>query len=83
MKTIDDLQKDIQENLNSKLNGTIQSVLVENIKNDILEGRTKNDKIVRLSGVGNSIGEIVEVKIQKTGPWSLSGLIVNPLEVLI
>ena len=83
LKTIDDLQKDIQENLNSKLNGTIQSVLVENIKNDILEGRTKNDKIVRLSGVGNSIGEIVEVKIQKTGPWSLSGLIVNPLEVLI
>ena len=83
LKTIDDLQKDIQENLNSKLNGTIQSVLVENVKNDILEGRTKNDKIVRLSGVGNSIGEIVEVKIQKTGPWSLSGLIVNPLEVLI
>ena len=83
LKAIDDLQKDIQENLNSKLNGTIQSVLVENIKNDILEGRTKNDKIVRLSGVGNSIGEIVEVKIQKTGPWSLSGLIVNPLEVLI
>ena len=83
LKTIDDLQKDIQENLNSKLNGTIQSVLVENVKNDILEGRSKNDKIVRLSGVGNSIGEIVEVKIQKTGPWSLSGLIVNPLEVLI
>ena len=83
LKTIDDLQKDIQENLNFKLNGTIQSVLVENVKNDILEGRTKNDKIVRLSGVGNSIGEIVEVKIQKTGPWSLSGLIVNPLEVLI
>ena len=83
LKTIDDLQKDIQENLNSKLNGTIQSVLVENVKNDILEGRTKNDKIVRISGVGNSIGEIVEVKIQKTGPWSLSGLIVNPLEVLI
>ena len=83
LKTIDDLQKDIQENLNSKLNGTIQSVLVENVKNDILEGRTKNDKIVRLSGVANSIGEIVEVKIQKTGPWSLSGLIVNPLEVLI
>ena len=83
LKTIDDLQKDIQENLNFKLNGTIQSVLVENVKNDILEGRTKNDKIVRLSGGGNSIGEIVEVKIQKTGPWSLSGLIVNPLEVLI
>ena len=83
LKTIDDLQKHIQENLNSKLNGTIQSVLVENVKNDILEGRSKNDKIVRLSGVGNSIGEIVEVKIQKTGPWSLSGLIVNPLEVLI
>ena len=83
LKTIDDLKKYIQENLNSKLNGTIQSVLVENVKNDILEGRTKNDKIVRLSGVGNSIGEIVEVKIQKTGPWSLSGLIVNPLEVLI
>ena len=44
---------------------------------------SKKDKIVRLSGDGNSIGEIVEVKIQKTGPWSLSGLIVNPLEVLI
>jgi tRNA-2-methylthio-N6-dimethylallyladenosine synthase len=82
LKTIDDLQKDIQENLNSKLNGTMQEVLVENIKNDILEGRTKNDKIVRLGGIGNSIGEIVEVKIKKTGPWSLSGSIINSLEVL-
>ncbi len=82
LKAIDDLQKDIQENVNSKLNGTVQEVLVENEKNDILEGRTKNDKIVRLSGVGNSIGGIVEVKIQKTGPWSLSGSAVNPLEVL-
>ena len=82
LKAIDDLQKDIQENVNSKLNGTVQEVLVENQKNDILEGRTKNDKIVRLSGVGNSIGGIVEVKIQKTGPWSLSGSAVNPLEVL-
>ena len=45
LKVIDDLQKDIQENVNSKLNGTVQEVLVENIKNDILEGRTKNDKI--------------------------------------
>ena len=83
LKTIDDLQKDIQENLNSKLNGTMQEVLVENIKNDILEGRTKNDKIVRLGGIGNSIGEIVEVKIKKTGPWSLSGSIINSLEVLV
>ena len=82
LKAIDDLQKGIQENVNSKLNGTVQEVLVENEKNDILEGRTKNDKIVRLSGVGNSIGGIVEVKIQKTGPWSLSGSAVNPLEVL-
>ena len=82
LKAIDDLQKGIQENVNSKLNGTVQEVLVENEKNDILEGRTKNDKIVRLSGVGNSIGGIVEVKIQKTGPWSLSGKAVNPLEVL-
>ena len=83
LKTIDDLQKDIQDNLNSKLNGTMQEILVENINNDILEGRTKNDKIVRLSGISNSIGEIVEVKIQKTGPWSLSGSIVNSLEVLV
>ena len=83
LKAIDDLQKDIQGNVNSKLNGTVQQVLIENIKSDILEGRTKNDKIVRLSGIGNSIGEVVEVKIQKTGPWSLSGSAVNPLEVLI
>lgn len=83
LKAIDDLQKDIQKNINYRLNGSIQEVLVENRKNGILEGRTKNDKIVRISGIENSLGDTVQVKIETTGPWSLSGSIVNPLEVLI
>ena len=83
LKTIDDLQKDIQSDLNAKLNGTLQEVLIEKIKDDIFEGRTKNDKIVRVSGTATTIGEILEVKIQKAGPWSLSGLTVDRLEVLI
>ena len=83
LKTIDDLQKDIQSDLNAKLNGTLQEVLIEKITDDIFEGRTKNDKIVRVSGTATTIGEIVEVKIQKAGPWSLSGLTVDRLEILI
>ena len=83
LKTIDDLQKDIQSDLNAKLNGTLQEVLIEKITDDIFEGRTKNDKIVRVSGTATTIGEILEVKIQKAGPWSLSGLTVDRLEVLI
>ncbi|MBK50351.1 MAG: tRNA (N6-isopentenyl adenosine(37)-C2)-methylthiotransferase MiaB [Chloroflexi bacterium] len=83
LKTIDDLQKDIQSDLNAKLNGTLQEVLIEKITDDIFEGRTKNDKIVRVSGTATTIGEIIEVKIQKAGPWSLSGLTVDRLEVLI
>ena len=83
LKTIDDLQKDIQSDLNAKLNGTLQEVLIEKITDDIFEGRTKNDKIVRVSGAATTIGEIVEVKIQKAGPWSLSGLTVDRFEVLI
>ena len=83
LKTIDDLQKDIQSDLNAKLNGTLQEVLIEKITDDIFEGRTKNDKIVRVSGTPTTIGEIVEVKIQKAGPWSLSGLTVDRLKVLI
>ena len=83
LKAIDDLQKDIQKNINYRLNGSIQEVLVENRKNGILEGRTKNDKLVRISGIENPLGNMVQVKIETTGPWSLSGSIVNLLEVLI
>ena len=76
-------RQNIQKNINYRLNGSIQEVLVENRKNGILEGRTKNDKIVRISGIENSLGNMLQVKIETTGPWSLTGSIVNPLEVLI
>ena len=79
---LENLQKKISTEINEGYLNRVEQVLVEEVKNNRAKGRSRNDKIVHFEGVESMVGEIVEVKIEKTGPWSLQGNIVSRVKVL-
>ena len=72
-----DILRDISFGLNSKYEGRVLPVLVEEpSKNntDRLSGRTETGKLVNFEGSFDHIGQIVNVKITKAGSFSLTGV---------
>ncbi|EKE03298.1 MAG: hypothetical protein ACD_20C00223G0005 [uncultured bacterium] len=64
---------------NEKYVGRVLEVLAENYNekegNIILNGRTRNNKIVHFPGEKSLIGQLVNVEIQETSVWCLQGQI--------
>ncbi len=81
--TLETVQKQISAEINEGYMNSIQEVLVESVDNRKAKGRSRNDKIVHFEGSQNLIGEIVQVKISKTGPWSLQGNIASKAKLLL
>ena len=73
MAQIVEAQKKISHELNLKYIDTYQNVLIENFADNSFSGRSRLDKLVYLSGENIEIGDFVEVKINETRTWSLSG----------
>lgn len=71
--TVEELQERIAGEINAKLLGTTQEVLVEERKNGKWMGRNRQNKIVHFYGSVQK-GQIVLVEIQHTSPWSLQGV---------
>ena len=72
-----DVLRDISFGLNSKYEGRVLPVLVEEpSKNnsDRLSGRTETGKLVNFEGSFENIGKIVNVKITMAGSFSLTGV---------
>jgi tRNA-2-methylthio-N6-dimethylallyladenosine synthase len=78
LKAIEELQAGIQDEINSRLREKTLEVLVEGLKRGKAEGRNRNDKLVYIEDGHDRIGEMVDVKIGDTSPWSLRGTVVNP-----
>jgi len=77
LQTIERLQEGIAADINARLQGTLQEVLVEGQKvgadpRPKLNGRTRADKIVHFQGQAHP-GDLVNVRIEKTSAWSLQG----------
>jgi tRNA-2-methylthio-N6-dimethylallyladenosine synthase len=72
LQMIDELQESIAADINARLRGTVQEVLVEGEKGGKLNGRTRADKIVHFHGQARP-GDLVNVRIEKTSAWSLQG----------
>ena len=75
LKTIDDLQATIQTDINRRLLDRTFDVLLEGTKRGKIHGRNRNDKLVYVNE--GSIGEIVQVQIDETSPWSLQGTLIS------
>ena len=81
LKIINTAQESILTELNSKLIGKTQEILIEGIKDSKPFGRNRNDKIVfvtkRTPSDKLNPGDLVHATIQETSPWYLRGTAVK------
>ena len=73
LKAIEELQEEILTEINTPLKDQATEVLVENRKGGKWYGRNRNDKLVYFEDEQDRKGEVVNVRISKTSPWSLQG----------
>jgi tRNA-2-methylthio-N6-dimethylallyladenosine synthase len=75
LEEVEMLQEAIQAGINAALLGGTLEVLVEGQKGGKWFGRTRTGKLVFFRGRRDYLGRLVNVKINKTSPWSLKGRI--------
>jgi tRNA-2-methylthio-N6-dimethylallyladenosine synthase len=73
LKMVDQLQESILDNANRALVGQTLEVLVDGLKKGKWRGRTRTDKLVFFKAGGERLGQLVDVRIDKAGPWALQG----------
>lgn len=73
LKLVEELQEKISAEINESLVRKTVEILVDGKKGGKWRGRTRTDKLVFFSSKDNCLGQLVRIKIDKTGPWSLQG----------
>ena len=77
LATIESIQERVATDINAKLVDTNQQVLVEGKRRGRWFGRNRNDKLVFFDSPNDLKGELVDVRVERAGPWSLQGALVN------
>ena len=77
LEEVERLQENIAAQINERLLGEVVEVLVEGEKGGKWYGRTRTGKLVFFSSRDELEGRLVQVKIEKTSPWSLQGKLEN------
>jgi len=72
LHAVEALEEEVSTALNERLQGSEQEVLVEGRREGKWHGRTRSNKLVHFVGEA-SAGEVVRVKIEHAGAWSLQG----------
>ncbi len=73
-KAIDDLQAEIVSRINARFLGQTVEVLVEGKNKERWKGRTRNNKLVFFEDAARDwTGQLAQVRIEWTGPWSMIG----------
>ena len=73
LNEVERLQEGIAAEINYRLLGKTVEVLVEGRKKGKWYGRTKSDKLVFFTNSNNCRGQLMNIRIEKTSPWSLQG----------
>jgi tRNA-2-methylthio-N6-dimethylallyladenosine synthase len=73
LAAVERLQEGVQSEANARLLGETVEILVEGRNRGKWYGRTRTDKLVFFGSDRDFLGRLAEVKIVKTGPWSLQG----------
>jgi tRNA-2-methylthio-N6-dimethylallyladenosine synthase len=76
LHTVEKLEERISSQLNARLEGTEQEVLVEGKRDGRWFGRTRGNKLVHFAGE-TQVGDVVSVRIEKATAWSLQGTTVD------
>ena len=77
LNTIEQLQQKIATEINAQLLDKTVEVLVEERVKDKWQGRTRTGKLVFFSNGNDYLGQLVNIRIEKTSPWSLQGKIIS------
>jgi tRNA-2-methylthio-N6-dimethylallyladenosine synthase len=77
VQAIEELQESIATGINAGLAGQVTDVLVESRHRGQWQGRTRSNKLVFFSHEADVLGELVDVRIEKTSPWSLQGMVLD------
>jgi tRNA-2-methylthio-N6-dimethylallyladenosine synthase len=72
-RRIEQLQKQISAEINRGYLHDVVEVLVEGKRNGRWRGRTRTNKLVFFEDPGDLLGQLPQVSISHTGPWSMSG----------
>jgi tRNA-2-methylthio-N6-dimethylallyladenosine synthase len=75
LETIERLQEEIATSINSRLQDTVTTVLIERRDKGKWAGRNRNDKLVFIQDGPDLQGQTLDVRIEKTSPWSLQGVV--------
>ena len=70
---VERLQEAVAAEINGRLLGETVEVLVEGKKKGKWHGRSRSGKIVFFSSSSNCLGKLMNIRIEKTSPWSLQG----------
>jgi len=73
LKKIEELQAEIAGEINSRFQGEMVEILVQDKKRGKWYGRTRSDKLVFFEDAADRMGQLVQVRIDRTSPWALQG----------
>jgi tRNA-2-methylthio-N6-dimethylallyladenosine synthase len=76
LHAIEAIEGAISADINRRLEGTEQEVLVEGKRDGRWYGRTRGNKLVHFAGE-TTPGEVVSVRIERSTAWSLQGTTAN------
>jgi len=75
LNTIEQLQEKIAAEINERLLGERVEILVESQTKGKWQGRTRTGKLVFFHDSHDYLGQLVDIRIEKTSPWSLQGTV--------
>jgi len=79
LRLIEELQERISSEINAGLLGKEVEILVEGRRKGRWFGRTRTNKLVFFEDPENWQGQMVIVKVEEAGPWSLRGRLIRRL----
>ncbi|MCH7738921.1 MAG: tRNA (N6-isopentenyl adenosine(37)-C2)-methylthiotransferase MiaB [Chloroflexi bacterium] len=77
LKAVEALQDRVQTEINAVYQGREYEILVDGHTRGRVTGRTRTDKLVFVEGAESESGRFVNVKIEGTTPYSLTGRVVE------
>ena len=73
LNIIEQLQEGIATEINARLLGKTVEILVEGKVKDKWQGRTRSGKLVFCNNSDDCLGQLLNIEIEKSSPWSLQG----------
>ncbi len=82
LKVIEEIQEQVSTQINAKLLGSVQQVLVEGRRKGRWFGRNRNDKLVFFDSSQDMTGKMTDIRVERASPWSLQGALIDEKDIV-